>query len=56
MLLQLNEKLQKRKEFKTEKSTVYRVYEVHEEYGKDASGQTPVILTKEEIEANKTKK
>jgi hypothetical protein len=48
MLMDNHQKLMKRKTFITGSGTVYRIFEIHENYGKNESGEVPIIVKKEE--------
>jgi len=54
MLMDDHQKLMKRKSFKAPPGTVYSIFEIHEEYGKNESGEVPVIVKKEEEPKKKT--
>tara|TARA_B100000214_G_C23389172_1_gene366368 strand:- start:235 stop:414 length:180 start_codon:yes stop_codon:yes gene_type:complete len=56
MLLELHERIIKRKGYTTKPGTVQRIFEIHKENEKDASGQIPVIINKETQSIEKNKK
>ena len=55
MLMDDHKKLMSRKPFKTAPGTVYRIFEIHENYEKDKSGEVPVIVKKEEEPKKKSR-
>ena len=48
MLMEDHQRLMTRPEFKTAPGTVDRIFELHEKYGKNESGEIPVVVKKEE--------
>lgn len=56
MLMDEIERVKKSKTWSSEPGTVFRVYEVHDRYGKDESGNTPVIKLPEVVEVKKPRK
>ena len=54
MLLEDHKKLFDRPDWNTEKSTVYRIFEIHESNEKNESGEIPVCI-KPEVEDKKKK-
>ena len=54
MLMDDHQKLMKRKPFMTAPGTVYRIFEIHENYEKNESGEVPIIVKKEEEPKKKT--
>jgi len=56
-LMEAIERLQKRNiSYSTQAGTIYRVFEVYEMYGKDASGNVPVFVNPEILEKTKKNK
>lgn len=55
MLMEDHQRLMTRTEFTAAPGTVDRIFELHEKYGKNASGEIPVIVKKEEETKKKTK-
>ena len=55
MLMDDHQKLMKRKPFTTAPGTIYRILEIHENYGKNESGEVPVIVKKEEAPPKKSR-